>query len=91
MLRFEPNEYARLAERAKPLGVPMSALVRTYVHAGLERDSNGTSREQHRNAIEAIESLTALCEERRRAGYPSVDAQELVRFSREELERRASQ
>jgi hypothetical protein len=88
-LRLEADEYARLEAEAERQGMQPDALAREYVRARL-CDGETDAERKRRIGLEALDRLAALRDEIRRAGYPAVDAVQLVREGREELERRPS-
>ncbi|MGH2460866.1 MAG: hypothetical protein ACRDIY_18575 [Chloroflexota bacterium] len=83
-VELDPVDYARLREEAARQGKAPEALARDYLRAQLP-DQIGTD-ERRRRGLEALDALAKLREELRQAGYPPVDAAELVRQGREELE-----
>lgn len=85
-VRLDPAEYERLEAEAKRLGTSQGALARDFVRDCLK--ARETPEERKRRTLEVLDRLEMLRAELRRAGYPTVDAVELVRQGREELEQR---
>jgi hypothetical protein len=85
-LRLEPVDYDRLEAEAKRLGMPPATLARVYVRAALDGTRRETTTERNRCiGLEALDRLAELT-----ADLPPVDAVQIARESREELERRLS-
>lgn len=82
-VRLDPRDYDRLEAEAKRLGLPPATLVRLYVRAGLHGDGETESERRRRTGLAALDRLAALT-----ADLPTVDAVQLVRESRRELEQR---
>jgi hypothetical protein len=89
-VRVDQADYERLEAEARRLGMRPSALVRMCLRSGLGWNGGIQVEQRLRVGLEALERLTALREELRRAGYPAADAVQLVREGREELEPRPS-
>jgi hypothetical protein len=87
-LQLEPDEYASLEAQANKRGLPTSTLAHDYVRVGLQREAAETIQEKRDAWLDVLERFAALRAELRRAGYPSVDAMEVARASREDLEQR---
>jgi|SRR5579875_2546603 len=85
-LRLQQDEYDRLVDEADRRGLSPDALAGTYVHEALSK--SGVGSEDRRSGLEALEMFRAL-RWRLPAGAP-IDAVELVREGREELNRRNS-
>ena len=81
-MRLEADEYARLEAEAARLGIGPEALARDYVRAGLW-DGETEAQRKRRIGLEAVDRLAKLT-----ADLPPIDAVELMRESREELEQR---
>lgn len=80
-VRLDPADYQRLVEKAKEMGVSPGTLGRVYVRAGLT--GNLETERKRRAGLEALERLARLT-----ADLPSIDAVQIARESREDLERR---
>jgi predicted DNA-binding protein len=83
-LRLDPEDYERLETEAKRLGLAPATLVRIYVRARL----NGGEAELERRSRIGLEALDRLA--RLTADLPAVDAMEIARESRGDLESRSS-
>lgn len=89
-VRLDPEEYERLEAEAKLFGVSPHTLARNYVRAGLTGNHAIAAEDKRRAGLEALKRLAALRSRLREAGYPSVDAVQLVREGRDELEQRSA-
>src|SRR5438270_10700739 len=87
-LRLEAEDYERLEAEATRLGMRPGTLVRVYVRAGLANSGESEAEKRRRIGLEVLDRLEALRADLRRAGYPSVDAVQLARESRDEFEQR---
>ncbi|HLH21920.1 MAG TPA: hypothetical protein VK066_05325 [Chloroflexota bacterium] len=83
-LQLGPAEYERLAAEARRLGLTPAALARRYVQSGLPADLQTDAEERRRRGLAALARLAELT-----ADLPPVDAVQVARESREELERRS--
>jgi hypothetical protein len=79
-----PAEYERLEAEALRLGLTPVALARSYVLAALPVDPEADAEERRRRGLAALARLAELT-----ADLPPVDAVQIARESREELERRS--
>ena len=90
-VQLHAADYERLESAARQLGLSPDVLVRAYVRAGLRGGATEDAMEQERRrqaGLDALDRLAALREDLRGDGYPSVDAVQIVREGREELEQR---
>jgi hypothetical protein len=83
-LRLELEDYKRLEVEAKRLGVQLGTLARMYVRAGLTGNIETEMERKRRIGLEAVDHLTELT-----ADLPTIDAVQVTRESREDLERRS--
>ena len=83
-IRLDPFEYERLEAEAQRLGLTPVALARRYVQAALPAELPAAAEERRRRGLEALAQLAELT-----ADLPPVDAVQIARESREELERRS--
>lgn len=81
-LQLNHEDYERLETEATRLGVPPAALIRTYVRARLDGGDTLTER-RRRSGLDALDRLMEFT-----ADLPAVDAAQIARESREELEGR---
>jgi hypothetical protein len=81
-LELDPEDYDRLEAEARDLGVPPVRLLDMYVHASLT-GGDMESVKQRQAGLAALDRLAELTED-----LPRVDALQVARQSREELERR---
>jgi hypothetical protein len=82
-LRLHPADYERLEAEAERLGMLPGTLARVYVRAGL---SGGAIEAKRRRAgLAALDRLAELT-----ADLPPIDAIDVARASRDELERRSA-
>ena len=88
-IRLDQAEYERLRSDALSRGVLPEELAGEYVRVRLNGQSE-LAEERKQRGLAALDRFDALREEIRAAGYPSVDAVQAARESREELERRPS-
>jgi hypothetical protein len=79
-LRLDPDDYQRLESEAARLGVPLATLVRMYVRGRLNGDVTETER-QRRAGLAALDRLREMT-----VNLPHVDAVQIARESRDELE-----
>lgn len=86
VVELDPVDYDRLRDEAARQGKALEALARDYLRAQLPDQTDAD--ERRRRMLEALDALAKLREELRQDGYPPVDAVELLRQGREELERR---
>lgn len=82
-VRLEAEDYNRLEAEARRQGMEPDALAQTYVRDGLPDDPT----EDERRMQAGLDALARLAE--LRADLPEVDAVEIARQSREDLERRS--
>lgn len=82
MIQLNEDEYDRLSAEARCRGVDPDTLAHEYVHSSLPTEAEPHG-EVVRRTLAALEQLRELT-----AGLPPVDAVEVSRQSREELERR---
>lgn len=82
-VRLETADYDRLEAEAKRLGLPPATLVRLYVRAGLNGTMETEMARRRRSGLAALSRLAALT-----ADLPPVDAVQLARESRDELDQR---
>lgn len=82
-LHLAPADYERLAAEAQRRGLSVGELARTYVQAALPAEGIWTE-ERRKAALEALDRLAEL-----RADLPPVDAVQIARESRKDLERRS--
>lgn len=83
-VHLDPADYERLETEAKRLGVSSGTLARVYVRASL--GGGATEAERRRRAgLAALDRLADLT-----VGLPPVDAVEVVRASRLDLEARSA-
>jgi hypothetical protein len=82
-VRLEAADYDRLEAEAKRLGLPPATLVRLYVRAGLSSNTETEAAGRRRAGLAALSRLAALT-----ADLPPVNAVQLARESRRELEQR---
>ncbi len=87
-ITFDEDEYDRLSAEARRRGVAPDTLAREYVHDSLPAQT-AEDDEVLQRTMAALEQLRELREDMRRRGYPSVDAVELIREGRRELEERS--
>jgi predicted DNA-binding protein len=80
-VRLDSADYERLEAEAKRLGMSPGALARAFVQSSLNEIE--TADERKRRGLEALERLAQLT-----ADLPPVDAVQIARESREELEQR---
>ncbi|MBI4318980.1 MAG: ribbon-helix-helix protein, CopG family [Chloroflexi bacterium] len=83
-IRLDRTDYERLAAAAKRQGMSLGALARDYVRASLEGKDDLETEKGRSLGLEALARLAKLT-----ADLPAVDAVQVARESREELERRA--
>ena len=82
-VRLDTADYDQLEAEANRLGLPPATLVRIYVRAGLAGNGETEAEWRRRTALAALDRLATLT-----ADLPSVDAVQVARESREELEQR---
>ena len=85
-LRLEAEDYERLEAEAKRLGMRPGTLAQAYIRAGLAGHADIEAEKKRRLGLEALDRLAKLT-----ADLPPIDAVEVARESREELEQRSSQ
>jgi hypothetical protein len=85
-LRLEPDDYDQLEAEAKRLGMRPGTLARVYVRAGLHQHNGAETEAERRRRVgkAALRRLAVLT-----ADLPPVDAVQVARESRDELERRS--
>jgi hypothetical protein len=83
-IQLDSGEYDRLQAEAQRLGLTPDALALRYVRAGLPVDPCAEAETRRRIGLAALARLAEL-----RADLPPVDAVQVARESREELERRS--
>jgi hypothetical protein len=81
-LQLDPEEYERLESEAKRLGMHPAALVRMYIRAKVHGGDIQAQR-QSQDGLEALDRMEKLT-----ANLPTVDAVQVARESRDELEGR---
>jgi len=81
-IRLDDVDYERLEAEASRVGMQVATLARIYVRAALP--GSAPSEVERRSALEALLHLARITEK-----LPSIDAVELARGSREDLERRS--
>lgn len=83
-IHLDDDDYKRLEAEARRKGLEPGVLVESYVHGALGRDQDQVAQRKQR-ALDALERLARL-----RDGLPEIDAVQVARESREELERRSA-
>ena len=83
-LQLDPVEYAHLEAEAQRRGLTPAALARRCIQSGLSADPLADAEERRRRGLTALARLAAL-----RADLPPVDAVQVARESRADLERRS--
>jgi hypothetical protein len=83
-LQLDLHDYERLEAEAERLGVPPATLARMYVQVRLN-GGKAVTEKQRRARLDALDRLTELT-----ADLPVVDAVQIARKSRNELESRSS-
>lgn len=87
LVHLDSQEYDRLTAEARRRGVPPDALAHDLLHAALP-DEETDAEQTRRRGLVALQQFAQLRADLRRDGYPTVDAEQLVRDGRDELEAR---
>lgn len=82
-VRLDPEDHQRLEAEAERLGLQPGTLARVYVRAGLAGTGETEAERKRRTALEALARLVQIT-----ADLPPVDAVQIARASREQLEKR---
>jgi hypothetical protein len=85
-LRLEAKDYERLEAEAKRLGMRPGTLAQVYIRTGLAGHAETDVEKKRLLGLEALDRLAKLT-----ADLPPIDAVEIARRSREELEQRSLQ
>lgn len=85
-VQLDAADYERLESAARQFGLSPDVLIRAYVRAGLRGGATEDAMEQERRRQAGLNALKRLAE--LTADLPSVDAVQIARESREELEQR---
>ncbi|HMM43070.1 MAG TPA: hypothetical protein PKA95_14325 [Thermomicrobiales bacterium] len=87
-ISLDDEEYDRLTSEARRRSIQPEALAREYIHQNLPEESEEAGDVLQRT-MAALEELRSIREDARRRGYPALDAVEVVREGRRELEERS--
>ena len=90
-IELDQTDYDRLVTEAERRGVPPDSLAHMLLRSALptEQSASLDSMEARKQrALAALDDLAELRKQNRLDGYPSLDAVQIVREGREELERR---
>ena len=91
-IKLDKEDYDRLVAEADRQGVPPDSLAHTLLRSALpteQPESLDSMEVRKQRSLAALDDLAELRMQSRRDGYPSVDAVQIVREGRDELERRA--
>ena len=86
-IQLDDREYKHLEAAARSKGMAPDVLVRSLVDDALREDIFNDPEQYKQAMYDALEALDRLAEMRQ--GLPEVDAVQIVRKGREELERRS--
>lgn len=82
-IHLDEDAYQRLEAEARRKGLEPDVLVESYVHGALPRQQDDAE-ERKQRALDALDRLAKI-----RVNLPEIDAVQIARESREELERRS--
>ena len=85
-LHLEAEDYERLEAEAKRLGMRPATLAQAYIRAGLAEHAESGAQKKRRLGLAVLDRLAKLT-----ADLPRIDAVEVARESREELDQRSVQ